>query len=261
MFPPLRTLVVSLTLLSLASTAFAAPRAWKSTDGSRAIQGEFVSRDATSVTIRRSDNKPVTIPLDKLHADDSTWLNANHPLPGTDSPPANAVFDHLVFGDNRARVLEKLQASKIVESTVEKAFLGRAGLNGVFRTREKVGGLEALLFFDWDDDGGLKEITLHTTPLPDSDLDQRLIPCWKGFIELLDTLQGQPINANNQLDIATLQDGAMSATHLWKLNPSGTAMLGAAREGDLYQIAVRFTTENIKPVIISAGDVSAAQSP
>ena len=244
-------------LLASLGTLSAAPRDWKSADGQRSVKGEFARRDDAGITIIRSDRKEVTIPLDKLHPDDRTWVNLNHPQAGKELPPKSAVFDQLSFGDTREQVFEKLKVSKFVEMTGSEVFAARTGLNGLFRTRKKIGGLDASLFFDWTEAGALKEITLQTPSLPGS--SDQLEPCWKEFIELLTTLHGNPFNANNQLDLRPIEDGAMSGTHLWKLDHTGTAMLGAAREGENYQIAVRFTRENIKPVIIPA--TAAGQNP
>lgn len=248
-------------ILLLTSALHAAPRQWKSADGQRSVQGEFLDRDATGITIIRNDGKQVTIPLDMLHPDDRTWITANHPLPGNEIPPPSAIFDKLSFGDSRKQVTDKLTASKFVETSVSETFFGRTGLNGVFRTRSKIGGLDAMLYFDWTEGGGLKELTLHTPPLPASDLNDRMIPCWKEFIQLLTTLHGKPVNANPKLNLAPIQDGGMSGTHLWKLENSASVLLGAAREGDEYQITVRFTTEDIKPVITSVSPPSPRQSP
>lgn len=248
-------------ILLLTSALHAAPRQWKSADGQRSVQGEFLDRDATGITIIRNDGKQVTIPLDMLHPDDRTWITANHPLPGNEIPPPSAIFDKLSFGDSRKQVTDKLTASKFVETSVSETFFGRTGLNGVFRTRSKIGGLDAMLYFDWTEGGGLKELTLHTPPLPASALDDRMIPCWKEFIQLLTTLHGKPVNANPKLNLAPIQDGGMSGTHLWKLENSASVLLGAAREGDEYQITVRFTTEDIKPVITSVSPPSPRQSP
>lgn len=240
--------VLALILL-LSVNASAAPRPWKSADGTRSVQGEFVKRDAAGITIRRSaDRKEVVIPLDKLHPDDRTWVNANHPLPGTEAPAKTAVFDKLLFGDSRETVLEKLKASKFVEMTAAETFIGRTGLNGIFKTRSQVGGLDASLYFGWNDEGGLSEISLQTEALPASQLESTLKPCWKEFIPLLTNLYGKPIHANDHLQLSGIADGAMNGTHLWKLEGKGSAMLGAAREGDNYQIVVRFTTKNIEPV-------------
>jgi hypothetical protein len=239
---------ISILFCAILANLHAAPRPWKSMDGERSVQGEFVKRDAKAVTIRRSDRVEVAIPMDQLHPDDRTWLNANHPLPGEEVAPAHAIFDKLVFGDTRAQVTEKLNQSKFVELTVAETFIGRTGINGVYRTRKKIGGLDTSLYFGWTEDGGLEEVTLQTEGMPPSALDGRMTPCWQEFIELLSTLYGKPIHENPKLSITGIEDGAMSGTHLWKLDGKGTAMLGAAREGDEYQIAVRFTKQEIAPV-------------
>ncbi|MCU0752437.1 MAG: hypothetical protein MUF86_03250 [Akkermansiaceae bacterium] len=248
---PTRILIVC--FLSTCMLLRAEPRAWRSADGGKSIQGIFVKRDETSVTIRRSNQREVSIPLEKIHRDDRAWLDARHPLPVVEpAPAAQVVFDTLEFGDSRARVMEKLKASKLVKATLPETLFARTGLNGIFQTRQKIGGLETSLYFDWCGDGGLKELTLQTTPLSGEEAETRLTPCWKELIDLLTILHGKPINANGKLDLTGIANGSMSATHLWKLEHRGTAMLGAARDGDAWQIAVRFTTEDVKPVIIPA---------
>lgn len=239
---------ILLILVGGLATAPAAPRPWRSEDGQREVRGEFVSRDGAAVTIRRDDGREVRIPLDQLHPDDRTWLNAQHPAAGDEIPPESAVFDQLRFGDSRAQVLEKLKSSKFVEMTVSETFIGRTGLNGVFKTRGQVGGLDASLYFDWTEDGGLKEISLQTATFPASELNAKLRPAWQGFIPLLTTLHGKPASANPQLAVSGIADGALSGTHLWKLEGGGSAILGPARDGDQYQIVVRFTRQDIRPV-------------
>jgi hypothetical protein len=255
-----RQLLIPLLFATAITTLEAQSRSWKSADGQRSIQGEFLKRDATSVTIVRADRKSIAIPVDQLHPDDRTWLDANHPLkptattpkpqaePPAEAPPKGAVFDKLQFGDDRDTVLTKLKASKFVEMTTDETFIGRSGLNGVFRTKQKVGEMDAMLFFDWTDANQLKEITLQTEALPASDLAAKLTPCWKQFIELLSSLQGKAMVGDTALRISSIPDGAFSPTHLWKLDPLGSAQLGAAREGDKYQVVVRFTKDEVKPV-------------
>lgn len=255
-----RNVLLTLLLVS-AMSLHAETRSWKSADGQKSIQGEFLRRDAASVTIMRTDRKSVSIPVDQLHPDDRTWLDTNHPLPQSaatvpvaktdtpvDAPVKGAVFDKLQFGDDRETVLTKLKASKFVEMTTDETFIGRSGLNGIFRTKQKVGELDAMLYFDWTEANQLKEITLQTEPLPASDLAAKLTPCWKQFIELLSSLQGKPMVGDTVLRISSIADGSFSPTHLWKLDPVGSAQLGAAREGDKYQVVVRFSKDEVKPV-------------
>jgi len=242
--------------LSLSLVTHAPARPWKSSDGQRTIEGEFVKRDATSVTISRNDGKQTTIPLDKLHPDDRAWVNTEHPLPGqektakkdTTPPNSAAVFDKLVFGDTRNDVLKKLLTSDFVELTMDEAFLGRTGLNDVFRTRHKIGGLDATLFFDWDVGGQLKEVSLQSASFPANESNEKLLPCWKEFAALMVTLYGKPVHAGSELNLSSISKDSLSPTHLWNLENNNSAILGAAREGDQYRIVVRFSRKAVQPL-------------
>jgi hypothetical protein len=245
------TLRILITFMLCSQAIFAEIRSWRSADGVKSLQGQFVKRDAASVTILRNDHRELIIPLDKIHKDDRAWLDENHPLPPEAPPPVtHYVYDNLEFGDTRAEVMDKLRNSKLVKATLPETLMGRTGLNGAYQTNHQVGGMDASLYFDWDDDGRLKEVTLQTSPLSGDSLEVRLKPCWEELIKLLTTLHGKPINAHDKLDIASVSEESMSATHLWKMDGGGTAMLGAARQKEGYQIAVRFTAEDIKPVIV-----------
>lgn len=245
---------ISFILIASALNLHAASRTWKSTDGLHSTEGEWVNRDATSITIlRTTDRKPLTIPLDLLHSDDRTWVNANHPLIAT-KPPAepdeSAVFDTLTFGDSRETTLAKLKVSKFVEMTTDETFIGRSGLNGVFRTHQKIGNLSAMLYFDWTERGKLKEITLQTELLPAAAYQSELQPSWQAFVELLGTLHGKPVQKSPFPQMESLADGSFSPSHLWKLETGGGALLGTARDGAKYQVVVRFTETRTQPVEI-----------
>jgi hypothetical protein len=242
-----------LSFLLVTSTAYlhAAPRAWKSSDGQRSTEGELLSRDATSITILRTkDSKPLTIQLEQLDPNDRTWINANHPLAEAKAPDESAIFDTLAFGDSRETALVKLKASKFVEMTTDETFVGRSGLNGIFRTRQKIGNLTATLYFDWTESGKLKEINLQTDFLPAAAYQSALAPSWKEFAELLEMLHGKPVQNGPLPQMATLADGSFSPSHLWKLESRGSALLGTARDGAKYQVVVRFTEKKIQPVEI-----------
>jgi hypothetical protein len=262
-------------IILLASTIglHAEPRLWSSPNGQRSISGEFLKRDATTVTIRYADGKVVTNPLAHLHPKDLNWVNMMHPMPNpavpnqtvpnktvpnkavldksvTDKTVPNkaAVFDQLVFGDTRERVFTKLKASKFVALTVDETFLGRTGLNGVFRTRKKIGGLDASLFFDWTDGGELKVVTLQTETVPDSAYQTLIGSSWKAFINLLTTLYDKPVQQSSLPRTENLADGSFSPSHLWALETGGSVLLGTARDGDKYQLVVRFTQNKINPL-------------
>lgn len=73
MKPLLRALGLALSLFSVAGAAES--REWKTADGSKTIQAEYVSAKDGKVTIRRSDNRKIfTIALDTLSKDDRDWV-------------------------------------------------------------------------------------------------------------------------------------------------------------------------------------------
>ena len=239
-----------LLLLAAASTLQAAPRPWKSANGQHTIQGEFLKRDATSITLRLSNGNDLAIPFDQLHPDDRAWVNDNHPLARAKKPAQATVFDQLVFGDTRDQVTTKLKTSKFVELTVAETFLGRTGLNGVFRTRRKIGNLSAMLNFDWSDAGGLKELTLQTESLPAAAYHTDLEQCWTAFISLLESLYGKPVQKGPMPAIESLAEGSFFPSHLWTIEGVGSALLGTARDGGNYQLVVRFTQKKVQPVAL-----------
>ena len=245
----LRAITLS-TCLLLPLTA--APRPWKDSSGTRTIQGDFVSVDAKNVTIRRPDGRVFAINLTKLHPDDRAWLKTNHPYsaphPAQPAADQSAVFDDLHFGDTRQQVLAKLKASSIVELTADETFLGRLGLNGVFRTRKHLGGLPCLLYFDWSEGGSLTELSLQTRALADASYPTRIKDCWTELIQLLTTLYGNPLQSASYPDLTELNEGIFLASHLWRLEGGGSILLGTARESDGLCTVVRFSQQKINPV-------------
>jgi hypothetical protein len=230
----------------------AAPRTWKSADGARTFQGELLKRDPRHVTIRRADGQVFTMEATKLHPDDLLWLNQKHPLAGNKPaepvPDESAVFDTLHFGDDRKTVEEKLKASKAVELSMDETFLGRFGLNGTFRTRQRIGNLHCLLYFDWSEGGRMREVSLQSEPLAGSSYGSRIQESWKQLIELLTTLNGKPLQNADFPKQSDLADGLFLASHLWRLEGGGSALLGTACEGNEFMVVVRFTQDAIQPV-------------
>jgi hypothetical protein len=251
MHHPIRSLIVLLCFISAALPQAAGARPWKSADGLRTDQGEFLKRDAATVTIRLDTGKETRFDIVKLHADEQKWLNLNHPVSGETLPDHSAVFDTLKFGDSNAVVLAKLKASKFVELTIAEVMLARTGLNGIFRIRQKIGGLQASLFFDWNAQESLNEITVRTSTFPLASYDAKIAPCWQEFAALLTTLHGKPLQAAAKIAPGSVPDGALISSHLWRLESGGSALLGVANEGGSYQVVVRFTEEKVEPVIIA----------
>lgn len=218
-------------------------RSWKNPSGTKSFTAAFVSRDGENVTLLKPDGNELTFSIVKLHADDKAWLDENHP----DESVVNerAVFDTLEFGDSRTEVTKKLMESTMVGSTIPGTFIGRTGLNGVYHTKQKIGGLHCYLFFDWTEDGKLKEVTLQTETRKAGDYSSVLQPCWKELIGLMAPIHGKPLQETKILGPDELDGEQMMATHLWNIEHGGTVLLGTSKIDGGYQVFVRFTREEI----------------
>jgi hypothetical protein len=233
----------------LLGSLHAESRIWTSADGNASFEGDFVSHDTERVTVRKKGGNEITFDIQKLSKDDRNWLASKNSIQGDDAaPPPNAVFDTLCFGDNRKKVEAKLKASKLVETPHEETFFGRLGLNGVFRTKQKIGGLYCELFFDWTEGGGLKEISLQTEPQDSESYEDSLRANWKELSSLLTSLHGHPLQNAGFPARDDLMNDAFLGSHIWRLKGGGSALLGTSMQADKYMVVVRFTTERIEPV-------------
>jgi len=249
--------VILCLLLSPCIALSGETRTWSNPDRTKSFQAEFVSRDKTRVTLLKTDGARLTFGIEKLHADDRHWIDLHHP-PGEketaaeDHPPAHTspaddpAFDTLRFGDTHAVVTEKLKASKVLASNVPGTFFARTGLNGIYHTKHKIGGLHSYLFFDWTERNRLKEITMRTETKKSAEYDSVLKPCWKELIDLIGPIHGKPLQHMGIPSRTELRDGQMLASHLWRIEGGGTVLLGTSRLGEGYQVVIRFTRENIQ---------------
>lgn len=252
---------LSLGLL-LMGTVAAESRKWRSKDGSKFIIADYVSHNQFTVTVKRVDGKVVTLDRGDLHVDDMDFL-AKLPTPVVTPPQAktppksantapvmddSAVFDTLKLGDTRAEVMSKIKASKSLELTVDEIYLGRFGLNGSYRTKQTIGGLKCLLYFDWDSSGNLKELNLQTQPQPSSSYQGLLKDTWDELSKLMTTLHGKPLQNADYPASGVLQNDSSLSTHLWRMANGGSALLGTSKSVEGYMVSVRFTTEAIQPI-------------
>jgi hypothetical protein len=247
---PIRLLAL---ILLISGPILAESRTWKSANGESTFTGEFISHDTKRATIRRDDGRVFTFDIAKLSEADRNWLATKDSIVAADAEPApdpNAVFDTLCFGDSRKEVEAKLKASKNVETSVDETFFGRFGLNGTFRTKQKIGGLYCELFFDWSKGGNMKEVSLQTQPKDAGTYDDLLRNNWNQLSELLTMLHGKPLQNAGYPDMEDLQNDVFLGSHIWRLEGGGTAMLGTSMQANKYMVVVRFTTEKIDPVIV-----------
>lgn len=259
--PALLLLFFFLSLTSM----HAESRKWRSKDGTKFIVAELVKHDTLTVTVKRVDGKIFTLGKNDLHSDDVDFLkkvpmSASSPSPGNSSPARatsrpqaddQAVFDTLKLGDSHQTVMTKIKASKLLELTVDEMYLGRFGLNGSYRTKQTIGGLKCLLYFDWDENGQLKELSLQTQPQPQSAYPSLLKDTWKELVRLMTTLHGKPLQDVHYPDASILPMNASLSTHLWRLSSGGSALLGTSRTSEGYMVSIRFTSESIEPHKIS----------
>jgi hypothetical protein len=245
--PRIPSLILALTLPLAASEI----RTWTNPDGTKTFRAEFIRRDADAVTLRPVGGRELNMGMDKLHADDQSWLKKNHPTvaekKAAEVPDDAAVFDTLKFGDRRESVTAKLEASKMVEANINSTFFGRTGINGMYRTVHEIGGLHCYLFFDWDEGGGLKELTLRTEDKTVGEYQTVLKPCWEALIELIGSIYGKPLQTTKLPAASDLANEQMLASHIWRIDHGGTVMLGVSRLAQVYHVEVRFTREKIEP--------------
>lgn len=228
----------------------ASPITWKNLDGSRSFKASYLSNDGERVILSRK-GRILTIEIAKLHPLNQAWLKKNHPpsdLPGNDSPPPEgAAFDTLEFGDSREEVMAKLNRSRFVEGEVVEALLARTGMDGIYRTTHKIGGLQCSLFFEWTRGGYLREVSLRTKGLEKKEYDRALHSNWKEWIQLLTQLHGRPRQDGEYPHIDELDDGLVLGSHLWHTQNGHSVILGTGQDGRRYSVVVRITSEYIKP--------------
>ena len=240
-----RTLNILTFCLALPSVLHAEAHKWKSKDG-RTVQGEFISRDDAGFKVKRTNGAVVTIPFDALHPSSLEYLNENHPQVDAPEEVGNA-FGPLSFGDSRDQVEEKLVNSKLVTTKTQKNLFGRVGLNGIFETAVPLSNLPCFLYFDWDENNNLNEITIRTTDIDGAEYDGKLQATWSETVDTLKKLYGKPLSNSPMPKKEDLQHGLMLASHLWR-NDRGSILVGPGQHMGKYNVSIRFVDKVIKPV-------------
>ena len=224
-------------------------RRWRNQDGSKSFLADYLSNDGERVTLRRK-GRILTFDMTKLHAKDQAWLKKNHPPTGKrkDAPvPKGAAFDQLEFGDSKDDVLKKLRESEFVTGNVLDTLIARVGLDGVFKTKEAVGGLKCSLYFEWTTGDRLREVSLRTSGLEARTYNAALKDNWKEWINLLSMLYGEPKADSGYAEKEDLDDGLMLGSHLWHTEDGHSVILGTGQDGSRYSVVVRITSEFIQP--------------
>lgn len=246
------TLSTLFIAVSLSSIANAEMRSWKNSDGTKSFQAEFVSRDGTQISLRRSDGSELTFDIDKLHLDEHKFLEENHPItpPESQKELTGNAFGPLDFGDTRTEVEKKLLASSAVKTNVDETLFGRTGLNGIFETAQSMGSLRCFLYFGWSKTGNLEEVTLRSKGLGADSYLSTLQSTWNELIELLNTLHGKPSSISPYPKQEKLESGSILNSHLWRTSNGHSVLLGVGQQLAEYNVSIRITTKRIQPVAL-----------
>lgn len=240
-------------LIASSLTVAAEFRTWWNPDKTKSFEAEYVSSKENRVTVRLKTFKSITLDIDKLHIDDQLWIKQHASAKNSKTATAggkgvkqidpNAIYDTLVWGDNRESVTKKLFASKLVTTNVAATHIGRTGLNNIFTTRDKIAGLTCSLTFNWSPNGDLIEITLQSEDKGAQDYSTDIQNCWKEFEQLLTYVYGKPKQSSDMPKTSELKEDQMLASHVWRLDQGGSILLGTSRMNGSYQAVVRFTKD------------------
>jgi len=168
-------------------------------------------------------------------------------------PSLAGVYGNLNFGDNRATVAKKLKKSKLVDQTMTSTLMGRTGLNGVFKCKAKIAGLTYRLYFNWDDQGSLKEITLRSETVEAEKYSSTIFNAWTEAQVIFTKAYKSPVQQTNFPKQSTLNDGGMLMSHIWHQTPNQSILMGTGQDSEKYFLAIRFINQRIDPVILTKG--------
>ena len=113
----------------------------------------------------------------------------------TCAPLLAALYEGLEVGMDKDQVLKTLRRSKQLEGPPTDALLARTGLNGVFKTRQAIGGQTFALNFDYDPSGGLKAVVFYSrSKHRGSEYETKLKSAYKALLVGLTEQFGEPVN-------------------------------------------------------------------
>ena len=156
------------------------------------------------------------------------------------------VYGELEFGDDRETVTHKLQQSPLVEQTIDNTFIARTGLNGIFKCKAKISGLTCHLYFNWDQQGGLNEITLRSEKLKAEQYQTTLRKAWLDAESLFSKVYQSPTQKASYPLEAAFEEHQMMISHVWKNPGDKTILMGTGREKRSYFLFIRFVSQDIE---------------
>lgn len=156
------------------------------------------------------------------------------------------IYETLEYGDTKEVVTNKLKQCERIENTAPDTMFGNVALNGSFLVKKELSGLRFALFFNWDDDGGLNEITLRSTGVEEQQFSEKLKPAFKQAGALIKEVYGNPVASNAMPSSSDIDEGVIINSHLWHVG-GGSLLMGVAQQEGKYQLSIRFTQKLIEP--------------
>ena len=150
----------------------------------------------------------------------------------TCAPLLAALYEGLEVGMDKDQVLKTLRRSKQLEGPPTDALLARTGLNGVFKTRQAIGGQTFALNFDYDPSGGLRAVVFYSrSKHRGSEYETKLKSAYKALLVGLTEQFGEPVNMPEWVARESLQEGRIQYMHMWKVSPGVFLMSGLGNMG------------------------------
>lgn len=143
-----------------------------------------------------------------------------------------ALYEGLEVGMNKTQVLKTLRQSKRLEGPPTDALISRTGLNGVFKTRQSIGGQTFSLNFDYDSSGGLSAVVLYSrSKCRSSEYETKLKSAYKALLVGLTEKFGEPANMPEWVAKESLREGRIQYMHMWRISPGVFLMSGLGNMG------------------------------
>ncbi len=239
MIPALRPLCLALLLLFPPALRAGEVRLWKSAEGDRTLEGEFVSLEGDRITLKLKDGKTSTFAFDKLSEEDRAFARDESARAKSDLRvilgESRQAFDTVRFGMTREAYDKALAASKhtlnVGGSEVE--FFGQT---------VQIGDFVALIadrhykFRPLFEDDALTELRLESTPVDFS--SPGAIRSRVGEIKALAVLAfGDPETSYDFPDPKKLEPNAFGITDIWSLPGGRKLYLAISRTDSKNQLA------------------------
>ncbi len=165
------------------------------------------------------------------------------------SPILAGVYGDLEFGDSRELVTKKLGQSVLIEQTIDETYNARTGLNGIYKCKSKIAGLACWLYFNWDEQGGLNEITLRSESLDSNLYETELKNAWRESSALFSRVYQKPKQQAPYPPLSSFKDHQMMISHVWENNDKTNILIGTGMVKNQCFLFIRFisTQTNLSP--------------